>query len=57
MRGGFTHNWDPYWNSSIYGAYAAVQYNDTAKVLICGIGGVGGSLRAYPRLAGIVELV
>ena len=47
MRGGFTHNWDPYWNSGIYGAYAAVQYNDTSKALICGVGGVGGTLRAH----------
>ncbi len=53
MRGGFTHNWDPFWNSSIYGAYAAVQYNDTAKGLICGIGGVGGSFRLTTGLAGI----
>src|SRR5438552_5370428 len=47
MRGGFTHNWDPYWNSSIYGAWASVHYNGTAKTLICGVGGlVGGSFRA-----------
>ena len=39
IRGGYTHNWNPYWNSSIYGAYAAVMYNDTAKALICGAGG------------------
>ena len=53
MRGGFTHNWDPYWNSTIYGAYAAVTYNDTAKALICGIGGVGGSIRAHHVAPGI----
>ena len=46
FRGGYTHNWNPYWNTSIYGAYAAVRYNDTAKTLICGTGGVGGTLRA-----------
>jgi hypothetical protein len=45
MRGGFTHNWNPFWNSSIYGAYAEVRYNGTAKGLICGVGGVGGSFR------------
>ncbi len=28
MRGAYTHNWDPYWNTSVYGAYAAVMYND-----------------------------
>ena len=53
MNGGFTHNWDPYWNSSIYGAWAAVHYNDTAKALVCGIGGVGGSFRTTTGLAGI----
>jgi porin-like protein len=36
FRGGFTHNWNPYWNTSIYGAWAAVHYNDTSKALICG---------------------
>jgi len=45
MRGAYTHNWDPYWNTSLYGAYAAVMYNDTAKSYICGVGGVGGSFR------------
>ena len=46
MRGAYTHNWDAYWNTSLYGAYAAIRYNDTSKVLICGVGGVGGSFRA-----------
>ncbi|WP_244482099.1 porin, partial [Bradyrhizobium pachyrhizi] len=46
MRGAYTHNWDPYWNTSLYGAFAAVSYNDTAKSLICGVGGVGGTFRA-----------
>jgi hypothetical protein len=45
MRGAYTHNWDPFWNTSIYGAWAAVSYNDTSKTLICGVGGVGGSFR------------
>lgn len=36
FNGGYTHNWDPYWNSSIYGAWAAVRYNNTAKGYICG---------------------
>jgi hypothetical protein len=39
FRGGYTHNWDPYWSSSIYGAYAAVMFNDTSKTLMCGAGG------------------
>ncbi|MCP1927765.1 hypothetical protein M2192_005872 [Bradyrhizobium elkanii USDA 61] len=36
FNGGYTHNWDPHWNSSIYGAWAAVRYNSTAKGYICG---------------------
>jgi len=39
FNGGYTHNWNPYWNSSIYGGYAAVRYNGTAKALMCGPGG------------------
>lgn len=39
MRGAYTHNWNTHWSSSIYGAYAAVTYNDTAKALMCGPGG------------------
>jgi hypothetical protein len=53
MRGAFTHNWDPYWNTSIYGAYAAIMYNDTSKNLICGAGGVGGSFQATYGAAGV----
>ena len=45
MRGAFNHNWNPYWSSSVFGAYAAVQYNGTAKGLMCGVGGVGGTVR------------
>jgi hypothetical protein len=45
MRGAYTHNWDAYWNSAIYGAYAGVRYNNTAKTLMCGVGGVGGTVR------------
>ena len=39
MRGAYTHNWDPYWNTAIYGAYAGVRFNGTAKTLMCGVGG------------------
>ncbi len=46
MRGAYTHNWDAFFNTSIYGAYAAIKYTDTAKTLICGVGGVGGTFRA-----------
>ena len=46
MRGGYTHNWNPNWNSSIYGAWASVQYNGTAKTMICGNGVVPGAIQA-----------
>ncbi len=56
MRGAYTHNWDPYWNTSIYGAYAAIMYNDTSKTLICGVGGVGGTFRtAFGGGAGVTN--
>src|SRR3569833_1486005 len=27
FRGGFTHNWDPYWASSLFGSASFVRYN------------------------------
>jgi hypothetical protein len=39
MRGAFNHNWNPYWSSSVFGAYASVRYNGAAKGLMCGAGG------------------
>jgi len=35
MRGGYTHNWDPYWASAIYGAYAQLRYGALGKATIC----------------------
>jgi hypothetical protein len=35
FRGAFTHNWDPYWNTAIYGAYAGVRYGTLGKNTIC----------------------
>jgi hypothetical protein len=47
FRGGYTHNWNPYWNSSIYGAFAEVMFNDTSKTLMCGVPGVSiGTVQA-----------
>jgi hypothetical protein len=45
FNGAYVHNWNPNWNTSIYGAYAGVMYNSTAKTYICGPAGngVGGS--------------
>ena len=35
MRGSFVHNWDPHWNTGIYGSYSAVRYDGTAKTFMC----------------------
>ncbi|WP_315769130.1 MULTISPECIES: porin [unclassified Bradyrhizobium] len=40
FRGGYTHNWNAYWNTAIYGSWAAVRYSATAKGLICGSPGM-----------------
>ncbi|WP_375779153.1 porin [Bradyrhizobium sp. ma5] len=44
FRAGYTHNWDPYWNTGVYGGWAAVRYNSTAKAYICGAFVTGLSL-------------
>lgn len=36
FNGAYTHNWNPQWNTAVYGAWAAVRYNNTAKSYICG---------------------
>jgi hypothetical protein len=36
FRGAYTHNWDAYWNTGVYGGWGAVRYNDSAKGYICG---------------------
>jgi len=36
FRGGYTHNWNPFWNTSIYGAWASVHYNDSSTAMLCG---------------------
>ncbi len=35
MRGAFNHNWDAHWSSSLFGSYAAVRYDGTAKAGMC----------------------
>jgi hypothetical protein len=39
FRGAFTHNWNPYWNTAVYGSWAALRFTNRAKALICS--GVG----------------
>ena len=36
LRGAYNHNWDPSWNSALYGAYAQVQYGNDTQGLVCG---------------------
>ena len=57
LRGAYIHNWNPYWNTSIYGAWAQVNYNSTAKGYICGPAGngVGGSFGAVFGTAGLTS--
>jgi hypothetical protein len=35
MRGAYNHNWDPYWSSSLYGAYAQLKYGNGGNALAC----------------------
>jgi len=35
FRGGYNHNWNPYWSTGLYGAYAQVMYSDAGKTLVC----------------------
>ncbi|WP_076862717.1 porin [Bradyrhizobium mercantei] len=57
FRGAYVHNWNPNWNTSIYGAWAQVNYNSTAKGYICGPAGngVGGSFGAVFGTAGLTS--
>jgi hypothetical protein len=55
VRGAFTHNWDPYWSTAIYGAYSSVSYDSVAKGMYCaafavshpGKGAVASATGAY----------
>jgi hypothetical protein len=40
FRGAYTHNWDPYWNTAIYGAWAQAQFGGLAKTFLCGATGI-----------------
>jgi hypothetical protein len=35
VRGGYIHNWDPNWQSSLFGSASFVRYNDIAKNAYC----------------------
>ena len=35
LRGAYTHNWNPFWNTSIFGAYTSVNWGSRGRGLIC----------------------
>ena len=35
FNGAYTHNWNPHWNTAIYGSYARANYGGEGKALIC----------------------
>ncbi|WP_458760737.1 porin [Afipia sp. TerB] len=35
LRGAFTHNWNPYWQTSLFGSYSSLNYNGTATAMYC----------------------
>jgi hypothetical protein len=44
FRGAYTHNWDAYWNTAIYGAYAQLKYGNAGALAICtAIAGLGAA--------------
>ncbi|MBR0694312.1 porin [Bradyrhizobium lablabi] len=44
FRGGYTHNWDAYWNTGIYGAYAQLKYGNGGAAIVCAsIAGLGAA--------------
>jgi hypothetical protein len=55
FRGAYTHNWDPYWNTAVYGAYGQAQFGSLAKGTLCGpagvISGVAGVTSCNPDFA------
>lgn len=36
FRGAYTHNWDAYWNTAIYGSYSQLKYGNGGAALVCG---------------------
>jgi hypothetical protein len=47
FRGGFTHNWNPYWASAIYGGYGQLRYGTAGAATIC------ANMRAAPAAGGL----
>jgi hypothetical protein len=41
VRGAYTHNWDAMWNTSVYGAWAQINWSAGARTLLCATPGQG----------------
>jgi hypothetical protein len=53
VRGGYNHNWNPYWSTSLFGSFSALSYNGAGKALFCAgmgtaVGGLGTSYTCDP---------
>ncbi len=35
FRGGYSHNWTPNWETTVFGSYSKIDYNDNASAGIC----------------------
>ena len=35
VQGGYEHNWDAYWQSSLFGSYSHIDYNANATAIFC----------------------
>ncbi|MDI4234135.1 porin [Bradyrhizobium sp. Arg237L] len=35
VRGAFTHNWDPYFNTALFGSYSAARWGSAGAAVIC----------------------
>ena len=35
VNAAFEHNWNPHWQTSVYGAYVATSYNSQANAMLC----------------------
>ncbi|WP_200941168.1 porin [Afipia sp. Root123D2] len=35
LRGAYTHNWNRYWQTDLFGSYSSVNYNETASTMYC----------------------
>jgi hypothetical protein len=43
VNASFEHHWNPQWQTSIYGGYAEVNYNQQANAILCGLIGGGNA--------------